>query len=66
VAKRNELQSIIQQLKSALGWSGQKLVWKLLVKRAEAVARQLAALERELLDITKEIIRECGCHFIKI
>ena len=37
------------------------------LNNSEAVARQLrAALERELLDIAKEIMRECGCHFIKI
>jgi hypothetical protein len=36
------------------------------LNNSEAVARQLAALERELLDIANEIMRECGCHFIKI
>jgi hypothetical protein len=66
VTKRNELQSIIQQLKSATGGSPKKLVWKLLVKRAEAVAKQLARLEKELRAIWQEIRDKCGCQFIKI
>jgi hypothetical protein len=66
VKKRNELQAIIQQLKNAIGGSPQKLIWKLLVLRAESVAKELAGLEQDLRDTVRDIIRECGCGFIRI
>jgi hypothetical protein len=66
VAKRNELQVIIQQMKNGLSGGPQKVIWKLLAKRAQVLGRQLAALTKELRDIVAEIIRKCGCQFIKL
>jgi len=66
VAKRNEFQQIIQQLKDARDGDPKKLVWKLLMRRAETIAREFNTLEVELLDIARKVITACGCRFIKI
>ncbi|WP_315834229.1 hypothetical protein [Bradyrhizobium prioriisuperbiae] len=66
VAKRNDLQAVLKALKDSLQGDPKKLVWKFLARRAETLARELAAEERELRDIAKDIIKECGCQFIKV
>lgn len=66
VAIRNELLGIIREMKNASDGSISKFIWKLLVKRAESAANRLAAAEKELREIVKEIMRECGCQFIKV
>lgn len=66
VTKRGELQSILKDLRDSLAGSPKKLVWKILAKRAKAAGEALAKSQGELVEIVREIIKECGCIFIKI
>ncbi len=66
IAKRSELQSILQSLRKALAGAPNKFIWKLLASRAEKAGEALAKLMEELREIVRDIIKECGCGFIKI
>lgn len=66
IAKRDELQGILGDLRKALKGSPSKFIWKLLARRAESAGKALAKLMDELRDIVRDIMKECGCQFIKI
>jgi hypothetical protein len=66
IAKRTDLQGILANLREALKGGLSKFIWKKLAMSAESAGKDLAKLTDELRDIVADIIKECGCQFIRV